>query len=118
MAQDAKKEEKAKDTTKPAKVAAVRKPTYVEFLKARWFRGCKSRADCVALAIADAKAQGVTKNSKGRLMTPENGASLLNAMIRDVLYEDGKGRGAAHGGWWSLVRIEETETSFKLFKKA
>jgi hypothetical protein len=101
-------EVKAKDA-KPAKAKAERTPTFVQFLKARGIKGAATKEAIVDGAIADALKQGVTRNSKGKLMTKENGLSLLNAMSRDI--RNGK------KGWWSGFTVVETETLFQFRAK-
>lgn len=100
------KEATKKDTKKEAK---AKKPTAVDFLKAHALKGCKDREDCVKKAFGTSQTRGVDKNSKGRKITEENLTTLLNAMCRDIT--NGK------KGWWSLMTVEETDTSFKFIPK-
>ena len=79
--------------------------------------GTKAHKDRKALAeamLAEFKKNNVTENIRGNTLTVNNIGQQIGAMVRDIEAERGKSKNS----WWSQFKVVETETEFKIEKKA
>jgi len=86
-------------------------PTIVSLFKAHAEKGVKDRKELASKVMADFKSKNVTKNVKGKPLTPERVAAQIGAILYDIKKE--------RKGWWSTYKIEEDEKTgaFKIVKQ-
>jgi len=102
-------DEKKAIKTEAKKEAKPKKVTSASILWNIYVQGVKDRAEAVVKAVAEHKKRNITHNSKGKLVSEENLATLGNAIIRDVAN--------AKKGHWATMKIVETDTQLKFVPK-
>jgi hypothetical protein len=111
MAEDKKNVAVSKDTKDVSKP----KITIADTVRELGPVGAKDRAELATKVVAFLNKKGITKNIKGKTITPEHVTAQIGAIIGCILTERGKNK--TPQGWWSTYKVEETDTWLKILPK-
>ena len=75
--------------------------------------GAKDRKSLATKILSDFKANGITKNIRGHVITETRVSQQISAMLRDIKMERGKDKKS----WWSIYSIVEDADIIKIVKK-
>ena len=112
MAKDVKKDVKKEDV-KEEKKDDKKMVTIAKVFIHLATKGAKDRDELTTKIMDYFKAQGITKNVRGKEIKRERVLQQISAMLRDIKMERGKDKGS----WWSKYTIVEDDKELKIVAK-